>query len=269
MRNPVLLILIAASLVGTRTAFAGCTAPEGENQTPCISCGNLEQNVTRAHDLAWNEFLRNTKMQLELKVYGATLVHLVDPPHSSPGVLYYTVIIEDPQFEVVDAHTHAEAVQLMQSWRVGVTYENPSQMHAEWVYRESITTRIEDITSRSISTGSAPYIMRLMNSQGNIVTGGSTLQPRLAGEQELALVRTSDLYPDDQYANEACISVDPRQEGESSAGIGTGSSGDHSGGGPTDSTDHWEGWGNGYGDLRPQCRPDFSDPAGSGVICVI
>lgn len=268
MRNTIYLSLAAALLLFTRTSFAACTAPEGQTQTPCISCGNLEQNVARAHDLAWNEFLRNATMQIELRVYGTTLVHLVNPPHSSPGVLYYTVIIEDPQFNVADVETHAEALQLMQSWRAGVTYD-PSGFEAEWVYRRAITRRVEDIVSRSVSTGSAPYIMRLMDSRGNIVPGGSALQPRLAGVQMLTLAGPRDLFPDGRYANEACASADPRDHGDSPTDSGTNGGGDSSGGGPDDSSDYWEGAGNGYGEQRPLCRPDFSDPAGAGVICVV
>ena len=263
MRNSIILILTGVLLVFSRTAFGGCTAPEDENQTPCTSCGNLEQNVERAHDLAWNELLRNLKMQLELQVDGATLVHLTNPPHSSPGVLYYTVLIEDPSFQIINVESHAEAVQLMRSWGIGVS-ASTSRMHAEWLYRQQLSERIEELLSTSVSTGSSPFIMRLLDSKGNLVDGGTIEQPRLAGEQQEALAGPSDLHPDDQYANEACVSEDPRHEDDSMSDTGSNGGGDWS-----DSSDNWEGWGNGYGDLRPLCRPDFSDPAGAGVICVI
>lgn len=271
MRNPAFFLLIVVVLIGARTAFAGCTAPEDETQTPCISCGNLEQNPARAHDLAWNEFLRNLTMQLELRAFGATLVHLTNPPHSSPGVLYYTVIIEDPQFEITNTDSYAEVLQLMRTWGVAFSYAGANP-RAEWTWRQSMSTRIENAISRSVSTGSAPYILRLMDSQGNIVTGGSALQPRLTGEQELALAGPSDLHPDDQYANEACTTEDSRHEDDSPADTGS------NGGGPDDYgydydeydySDYWEGWSNGYREIRPACRPDFSDPRGAGVICVI
>ena len=214
-------------------------------------------------DLAWNEFLHSLTMQLELRTFGATRVHLTNPPHSSPGVLYYTVLIEDPQFEVVNQESHAEAVTMMQSWGVAFSYAGANP-RAEWVWRQTMSRRIETILSTSVSTGSAPYTMRLLDSQGNLVEGGTTQQPRLTGEQQTALAGPSDLHPDDQYANEHCIPEDPRQESETPAGI------DSSGGGDwADLVDHWEGWGNGYGDIRPLCRPDFSDPAGAGVICII
>ncbi len=263
MRNPIILILAGILLILSRAADAGCTAPEDENQTRCNSCGNLEQNVKRAHDLAWNEFLKNQLMQLELRVNGATLVHLINPPHSSPGVLYYTVLIEDPDFEIINVETHAEAVQLLRSWGIGVT-ASPSRMQAEWMFRQQLSTRIEEILSTSVSTGSSPYIMRLLDSKGNLVEGGTVQQPRLTGEQQVALAGPSDLLPDDQYANEHCVPEDPRQESDETAGADTSSGGDWS-----DNGESWEGWGNGYGDIRPLCRPDFSDPAGAGVICVI
>ena len=263
MRHPIVLTLAGILLILSRTSLAGCTAPEDENQTPCVSCGNLEQNVQRAHDLAWNEFLQNQLMRLQLRVNGATLVHLTNPPHSSPGVLYYTVLIEDPDFEIINVASHAEAVQLLRSWGVGIS-ASTTRMHAEWLYRQQLSTRIEEILSTSVSTGSSPYIMRLLDSKGNLVEGGTIEQPRLAGEQQEALAGPSDLHPDDQYANEHCASEDPRQEGGGTADTGTNGGGDWS-----DNGDSWEGWGNGLGDLRPLCRPDFSDPAGAGVICVI
>ena len=263
MRNPIIPLFAGALLALSHTADAGCTAPDDENQTPCNSCGNLEQNIERAIDLAWNEFLKNLRMQLELRVNGATLVHLTNPPHSSPGVLYYTVLIEDPDFQIINVETHAEAVQLLHSWGIGVS-ASPSRMQGEWMYRQQLSRRIEDILSTSVSTGSSPYIMRLLDSKGNLVEGGTIEQPRLTGEQQEALAGPSDLIPDDQYANEHCVPEDPRQEGGGTAGTGTNSGGDWS-----DISDNWEGWGNGYGDIRPLCRPDFSDPAGAGVICVI
>ena len=127
-----------------------------------------------------------------------------------------------------------------------------------------MTTRIESILSTSVSTGSAPYTMRLLDSKGNLVEGGTIQQPRLTGEQQAALAGPSDLHPDNSYANEHCISEDPRHESESSADSGSSGGGDWD-----DSADSWEGWGNGYGEMRPLCRPDFSDPRGAGVICVI
>ena len=151
----------------------------------------------------------------------------------------------------------------MRSWSAGFSYSG-ANTRAEWIWRQSITSRIESIVSRSVSTGSAPYVMRLMDSKGNAVEGGTTRQPRLTGEQQPALAGPSDLHPDDRFANEACVSEDPRHEGNSSSGTGASGGGDWS-----DNADNWEGWGNGYGDVGPQCRPDFSDPAGAGVICVI
>ncbi len=263
MRIPINLVLTIVLLVTSRVAFGGCTAPEDENQTACVSCGNLEQNVERAHDIAWNEYLNNTKMQLELRVHGATLIHLVNPPHSSLGVLYYTVLIEDPDFQIINAESHAQAVQLLRSWGIGVT-ASPLRMQGEWLYRQQLSTRIEQLLSTSVSTGSSPYTMRLLDSRGNLVAGGTVQQPRLTGEQQEALAGPSDLHPDEQYANEACVSEDPRQEDDSTADTGSYGDGDYS-----DYLDSWEGWGSGYGDLYPQCRPDFSDPAGAGVICVI
>ena len=126
-----------------------------------------------------------------------------------------------------------------------------------------MTTRIESILSISVSTGSAPYIMRLIDSKGNMVEGGTMEQPRLTGEQTPELAGPSDLIPDDRYANDACVSEDPRADSGDSADGGT------SGGDAADNSDYWEGWGDGYGDMQPVCRPDFSDPAGSGVICWI
>lgn len=265
MKTPIVFLLTLVALFFCRTAFGGCTAPEGETQAPCASCGNLEQNVKRAHDLAWNELLRNRTMQLELRLSGATLVHLIDPPHSSPGVLYYTVVIEDPQFEVNNLESHAEAVQMMESLGVGISYGHAG-MRGEWAWRRAMTTRIENVLSVSVSTGSAPYTMRLFDSKGNPVAGGTTQQPRLTPRQDPALAGQRDLHPDHRYANEACVSEDPRHQQENDSSSYTDSSG---GGDWSDSADHWEGWGNGYGDLRPACRPDFSDPAGAGVICII
>ncbi len=263
MRNPIVLTIATVLLAVTRTSFGGCTAPSDETAAACISCGNLEQNVSRGLDLAWNEYLKNLTMQMELRAFGATLVHLTNPPHSSPGVLYYTVIIEDPQFQITNIETYAEAVQLMRSWGIGFSYSGANP-RAEFVWRQSMTTRIENALSISVSTGSAPYIMRLLDSKGNLVDGGTIEQPRLTGEQMPELAGPADLFPDDQHANDACVSEDPRAESGDATDAGNSGGGDYS-----DYSDYWEGWGNGYGDMRPMCRPDFSDPAGAGVICVI
>ena len=265
MRNSIVFLPILVALLFCRTAFGGCTAPAGETQTPCVSCGNLEQNVNRAHDLAWNEFLRNNRMQLELRLSGATLVHLTNPPHSSPGVLYYTVVIEDPLFQVSNQESWAEAVELMESSGIGASITSGG-VRSDWMWRRAITRRIENILSTSVYTGSVPYTMRLFDSRGNPVAGGTTQQPRLTPRQQPALAGPRDLHPDHRYANEACVSEDPRHQQENDSSSYTDSSG---GGDWSDSADHWEGWGNGYGDLRPLCRPDFSDPAGAGVICII
>lgn len=262
MRMPLYPIFFGALLLFSRPAWSGCTAPEDENQTPCPSCGNLEQNVERAHDIAWNELLKNIKMQLELRVNGATRVHLVNPPHASPGVLYYTVLIEDPDFRITNVESQSEASELLRSWGVGVT-ASPLRLQGQWMYRQHLLRRIETLASTSVSTGSSPLIMRLLDSRGNQVAGGTTEWPRLTGEQQEALAGRNDLHPDAQYANEACVTEDPRYQDD---GVDNGGS---SGGDLDDYLDNWEGWGNGYGELRPLCRPDFSDPAGAGVICVI
>lgn len=254
-------------LLGSAHAYAACTPPESDQTTDCISCGNLEQNVARGHDLAWNEYLRNTTMQFELRINGMTRVHLLDPPHASAGVLFYTVVIEDPQFQVTDTASHATASELLQQWQVAFSWEG-SNVQAEWYWRQHQGSRIEDAASTAVSTGSAPLLMRLFDSRGNAVTGGTVEWPRLTPQQQLALVGPRDLDPDPRYANDACASQDPRSQsnGTSADDYGDDDRGDEPDAAPWE--DPWWDWEESYGlHTRYECVPDFSDPAGSGVIC--
>lgn len=267
MRAPHAATLSMSLLLGSAQAYAACTPPNGEPTMSCISCGNLEQNVERGHDLAWHEYLRNPTMQFELRIHGATRVHLVDPPHASPGVLFYTVIIEDPQFQIVDTQSHATAAELLQQWQIGFSYDGAS-VQAEWYWRRHQSSRIQDAISTAVSTGSAPYLMRMFDSRGNAIEGGTVEWPRLTPPQEWELAGPNDLSPDARYANDACVSQDPRTRGGSA---GTSNPGDNDRSDEPD-FDYWEhawwDWEESYGlHTRYECVPDFTNPAGSGVIC--
>lgn len=255
-------------IFSVRTSEAACMPPEGAQVKDCISCGNLEQHVERGHDLAWNELLDNTTMQLELRTVGATHVYLVDPPHSSPGVLHYSVAIEDQQFSVVNTESAATARQLLYEWQIAFDYEGAS-VQAEWIWRQHQLTRIEAALSTAVATGSAPYILRLFDSRGNPVEGGVAMYARLTPRQEPALAGPRDLFPESQYANEACIHVDRRYPGDD-GGDGNGGGGDGHDGDYDDGVfdNAWWDWEESFGlHTRYECVPDFSNPYGSGVIC--
>jgi hypothetical protein len=268
--KPIYLIPLAvAATAVANPVSAACRAPDGANSTWCQSCGNLEQNPSRGHDLAWNKFLQDHGMQLELSFNGATTLYLTDPPHSSPGVLYYTVVIEDPQFNVANSESYAEAYALMQQYSAGLHFEDGIPGGA-FSASFDIQQHIEHAVTSSVTTGSSPYIMRMFDSRGNPVNGGTVEQPRSTPAQQLALAGTSDLHPDDQYRNEACEHVDPRLPAEGSSGSGGGS------GDPGDGYDdyyaydnHWWDMEEAWGGAGIHCVGDFSDPAGSGVICFI
>lgn len=252
---PVLLI--------SHAGYAACSPPDGEPTADCISCGNLEQNVARAHDLAWNEFLDNTAMQLQLRSIGATRVHLVNPPHASPGVLFYTVVIEDPQFRITDSASQAVADEIRRQWEIAFRYDGAT-VQAEWAWREQQLARLEEALSTAVATGSGPYLMRLFDSRGNAVSEGTVEWPRHTPPQQRADVGPSDLFPDARHANEACVSADPRfqTDDDNTGGIGDGERDDA----PPDYG--WLDWEESHGfPTRYHCVPDFSDPAGSGVIC--
>ena len=270
--KPFVPILLASPwLLSAAAVSAECTAPEGANSTYCQSCGNLEQNVSRGHDLAWNKLLGDEQMRLELRVFGSTTVYLTDPPHASPGVLYYTVVIEDPQFTVTDTQTYAEALTLMHQYGIEFDYDGAS-IQAEMMWRSYTSRRIEELASMSISTGSAPYVMRLFDSRGNAIPGGTIEQPRQTPQQQLALAGPSDLNPDDRYRNEACKPDDPRipdkapdSDGGGSGGGGANGRDDYDYYDPRE--DFWWEWEEAWGGKVPHCVGDFSDPYGSGVIC--
>ncbi len=266
-----LYLMLAAIIVMSLSdpAAAVCRPPAGANTTWCQSCGNLEQNVSRGHDLAWNELRRNERMQLELSVFGATTVYLTDPPHASPGVLYYTVVIEDPQFAITNSETYAHAVAMMRHYSVGVSFQvDIPELDFTWTY--DLSEQIEHAVSASVSTGSAPYTMRMFDSRGNVVDGGTISQPRNTPQQALALVGPNDLNPDNQYRNQACESEDPRSNND--PGYDQADDDPYDYYGYLDDIDEfmmWWEWEEAWGGASIHCEADYSDPAGSGVVCFI
>lgn len=272
MRSVYLSLLPIIGMALSAPATAACTPPEGANSTWCQSCGNLEQNPSRGHDLAWNRFLADQRMQRELRFSGATTLYLTDPPHASPGVLYYSVVIEDPQFGISNSESYAEAAALMQQYSIGVDIDDAIP-NARFRSGIEIQRRIERAMTSSVTTGSRPYIMRMFDSRGNPVDGGTVEQARNTPKQQLALAGGSDLHPDDRYGNGACEHVDPRfaNGGEDGSSVRVGGSNDPGDGYDSyyDYDNYWWEWEEAWGGAGIHCAADFSDPAGSGVICFI
>lgn len=262
--------LLAALVAATITpGYATCSAPKNEHQTKCHSCGNLEQNPERGHDYAWNAYLEKTQMQLELQVFGATKVHLTDPPFSSPGVLYYTDVIEDPQFTVTSSSEYSEAVTLMNEYSIAFSYEDANPQ-AEFLWRRSQEEKIRNAVSRSVTTGSQPYRMRLFDSHGNTVPGGNKDQPRLTPVQDILPPGPSDTEPNDKYTDLGCISKDPREDDDGSDNTTSG----NDGGDDVPDMDFeleqrfwdWE-MEEAWGRSTPACYTDFSWPDGLTTTC--
>ncbi len=257
-----IIVLIAASL-GSANVHAACTPDPNEQQVDCENCGNLEQNPTRGFDLARNAMLDNEPMRREIRLSGSTEVNLVNPPDSSPGVLFYRVNVTDRSWRIVDTNAYSQATVYHQELEVGWEASlrgglaSVGGFGSEVAWRQSMTREFNAAITRAVSFGSIPYIYILEDQNGreierrDIERNAGRVTPRVPGP--------SDTEPDPRYREIDCVNEDPRHNGEQTSGGGGGSGG---------STPPGTGGGSGgFGWPEPrQCRLVY-EPHNTILIC--
>ena len=225
------LILILGVLGCASHAFANCSPAPGEQKTACRSCGNLEQNPNRGFGLARNALLANKAMRRELQFKGSTEINLVNPPRSSPGVLFYRVNITDRSWRIVNTAAYSRAAIFHKELEAGFEASlrgglaSVGGFGSEFSWRQSMTRQFEQNISQAISFGSTPYLYVLEDQNGREFARRSI--ERNAGRVRLPVVGPSDLRADPRYRKLDCVKKDPRQRASkrrSSRGSNGGSS---------------------------------------------
>ena len=207
---------------------AVCTPSHADETKRCDSCGNLEQNKRHGVDLTWNATKNshgpnvNSPMRIALSVRGFSTVNLMNPPYSSPGVLFYRGIVRDPSFTVTNSQTYSQALAISSRIEVVPRPSGYFQLRAE----------MRELLAQSTTTGTDPYIVSIYDQDGNLITR----EEMEKGTPELsrASFGNNDLNPDPQYQRTECIDKDPRYNGEGSGDDDGGSGGGGSRAGPPD-----------------------------------
>lgn len=246
------LALLAAA--ATFPAFADCTPPQDEVTIECDSCGNLEQNLERGFDLAWNELLDNKGMREELALTGSTEVVLANPPHSSDGVLWYRVNVTDSTWEIANSREYSRLARLVNERSLGFQGSIGGlgrSFGAEVRWATRIEQQISQAISTAIKTTARPLTLILEDQSGNEI--GREDVERNAGEQDPGLAGPKDLFPDNKRKRPDCAGADDRIA-------------------PTERTRP----GGGQQERPPsacsytsstRCRGDFSRPNDTGIVC--
>ncbi len=209
------MIVIAATSLLAGEATASCTPDPEEAQVNCFSCGNLEQNPERGFDLAHREFLSNGDLRNEIRWTGNTEVNLLNPPHSSPGVLWYRVNMTDPTWSVTNVGAYSQAQTFQQELAMGYETSMSSglgqlfgfQTEAQW--RTTFTNQMELLYSVAVTYANEPYEFFLEDQNGNEFAEKEIR--RNGGMPTPDVVGPSDLNPDERYRERHCEDEDPRQ----------------------------------------------------------
>ena len=206
------LLALACATAGV-PAYADCERPDNEVTIQCENCGNLEQNLPRGFDIAWNAFRSIDGLREEIGLTGSTEVILALPPTSSAGVLWYRANINDPSWRISNSLQYSRMVSLMESksrgfeGSVGVgSGRTGAGASARWEQR--ITQQIGQARLAAISVGSGPITVIIEDQNGNEI--GRKTYERNTGGQGLPVPDQRELEPKQQYEEIDCFDDDVR-----------------------------------------------------------
>lgn len=247
------------------SSHAACSPPDNEVTVVCEDCGNLEQNLPRGFDVAWNAFRTQEGMRQEIGLTGTTEVILDRPRFASAGVLWYRVNIVDPTWRISNSTQYSRMVSLMRARSNGFEGSvgaggGRTGAGASIRWERSITEQISQARIAAISTGSGPFTLIIEDQNGNEI--GRKSVERNAGDQTLPVPDQREFEPDQRYEEIDCLDQDERVPPEPvrrrSGDRGTGAI-------ILDRTaiSHCSF----TNDVR--CYGDFSSPHSTGVVCSV
>ncbi|MEL7535581.1 MAG: hypothetical protein AAFX44_12785 [Pseudomonadota bacterium] len=159
--------VLATALLVTATTTAArqvCEPPEGMPQVPCHKCGNLEENVERGFNRAFEATQRSVYLNSELRTHGQVHFALAYPPHASRGNLFYSAIVRSPSYRITNQAAFGRALAthqaLTQSLSFAASLTGPTLTTSTSVVRSQTQTLTNQLAV-SVSHGTEPYIVVL------------------------------------------------------------------------------------------------------------
>ncbi|MEL7185680.1 MAG: hypothetical protein AAFN50_04495 [Pseudomonadota bacterium] len=216
---------IATTLLVLGTSLAAhadeCTPPADLDHVKCVSCGNIEQNSAMGMARAWNGFIADPNMRLQMMVNGSAQFALTDPTNSSIGNLWYHVTISDPSFQITNHQQHSIAVGLSESLNASITAGRRGGGLTFGGTRTQTSEFRQALSNGTTRLANSPYTVRIDNSSGETVA--TKTFPQSTREQEAPGTPQSYFNPDPQHGRPECADDDPRsaqQDDETSGGDG-------------------------------------------------